>query len=537
MKFCRGSGILSKYRRKKLKIKSISINEINYNYYGNVLITLGLSKFFVLYNNYYYFGKKNLKNQDDIKEKFKNIEDNFENFLDHIYRKYNSETTILEFGTIYSKLKKIYLSNDEFLDKEINNLELINDISYHSKVADLMSRKIKTYIEIAIINDNQKSNFVFSNSDYRKLVILLYYYSLFIFYNSRSNLSRNYENGVTNFYIYPWSLKPICTTIIERENKDYEIKPRFNYNSKIEKEINSDFNNAFFEEKGITYTDFKNLLESLIKTLNLRKNINGRIEKSKFLEILNDNYHTINIEKFKSECILNKDSFDVDRDQLYKNNSKHRLDTVPLVEFDSKYYILNEGFLWNSNNFWYNVHSFGLPPYKKDYGGKILKSLEVIVDNISSLFEKDVIKIFLKINKNMKIYNNKKTKDIFKNKNIDNNEWDIIAIDHTNKHIYDVEVKFLSTSITESGLANDLEKIIGKNSKSYKEKFEKRIDIENNNKHAFLTFCKADESYKIVHIMVTSKLLDLNVESDTRKFLIIHYDGLEQYILKKIIKK
>ncbi len=59
----------------------------------------------------------------------------------------------------------------------------------------------------------------------------------------------------------------------------------------------------------------------------------------------------------------------------------------------------------------------------------------------------------------MEVYSNKKTKEIFKNENIEDNEWDVIAVDHNNKYVFDIEAKFLSTSMTESGLSNDLKKL------------------------------------------------------------------------------
>lgn len=87
--------------------------------------------------------------------------------------------------------------------------------------------------------------------------------------------------------------------------------------------------------------------------------------------------------------------------------------------------------------------------------------------------------------------------------------------------------------MTESGLSNDLKKIVGNNEKSYKNKFEKRINIENDNMNDFLSFCNANNKYNIIYIMVTSKIVDLNIESNERQFLIIHYEGLEKYILSK----
>ena len=57
--------------------------------------------------------------------------------------------------------------------------------------------------------------------------------------------------------------------------------------------------------------------------------------------------------------------------------------------------------------------------------------------------------------------------------------------------------------------------------------------FEKENMNDFLSFCNANNKYNIIHIMVTSKIVDLNIESNERQFLIIHYEGLEKYILSK----
>lgn len=528
---------MSKYKLRKILSKKISVANNFYNYYDNVLTTLGLSKFYILYNNYFYFGTDEISNQDNINLKFKNIERVYNSFINKMCIKYNCETLILELGCIYTKLQKIHLTNDEVLGHHINDKETIKNVSYPSKIADLMARKIKTLIEIVVVEDNHKFNFGFSNSDYRKLVILLYYYSTYIFYSSRSKLSKDYENGNVEFYIFPNSLEPICTNVPEQKNSINDNDLYFNYDSKIGKTINRDFNDSFLEEKGITFENYISLMQSFINGLNTKRQVNGKISKKMLFSILNDVYPTINLEKFEKECVLKKYSFEKDKSNLFKNNCKHRLDTTPIIDINDKYYLLNEGLLWNSKNFWNNVHSIGLTPYISDSKDKILQSLEIIINNITSAFENDIVKIFKNINKNMEIYHNKKSKDIFKNNKIEDNEWDIIAIDHKNRYIFDVEAKFLSTSMTESGLSNDLKKIVGNNKKSYKNKFEKRIDIEEDNKQEFLHFCGANDSYKIIHIMVTSKIVDLNIKSNSRKFLIIHYAGLEKYLLQNFLNK
>lgn len=536
-KFFMFTYIMSKYKSKKIIPQTLLNNNNYYYYYDNVLVSLGLSKFYILFNNYLYFGTKEISNQDTIKRKFENIEQIYNSFLDKIYNKYNSETLTLELGTIYTKLQKIYLSNNDVLGNNIKDKETIKNIAYPAKVADLMARKVKTLTEIVITKDNHKLDFPFSNYDYRKLIILLYYYSTYIFYSSRSRLSKDYENGISKFYIFPTSLEPICTNIPGQENSTNDNRLYFNYNSGIGETTNKDFNNSFLVEKGITFENYTNFMQLIINSLNTQGIINGKIEKPKLFNILKDNYSTINLDRFKKECVLTKNSFEANEKDLFKNNCKHRLDTTPIININDKYYILNKGFIWNSKNFWNNVHSTGLTPYISDKKDKILISSKKIVSNITSLFEKDIIKVFKSINNNIDIRHNKKSKDIFKNKNIGDNEWDIIVIDHKNKYIFDVEAKFLSTSMTESGLSNDLKKLIGKSAKNYKNKFEKRIDIENSNKQEFLNFCRADESYKIIHIMVTSKVVSLNIESVNRNFLIIHYEGLEKYILNTFFNK
>lgn len=48
--------------------------------YSNVLTQLGLSPFFIRYNNYYYFGIVDLDNQTIIHNKFNHIVKEFEKF-------------------------------------------------------------------------------------------------------------------------------------------------------------------------------------------------------------------------------------------------------------------------------------------------------------------------------------------------------------------------------------------------------------------------------------------------------------------------
>ena len=58
---------------KLFNLKNININDTNFQYCENVLISLGLSKDFILFNNYYFFGFNDIDNQEIIHQKFKKI--------------------------------------------------------------------------------------------------------------------------------------------------------------------------------------------------------------------------------------------------------------------------------------------------------------------------------------------------------------------------------------------------------------------------------------------------------------------------------
>lgn len=222
--------------------------------------------------------------------------------------------------------------------------------------------------------------------------------------------------------------------------------------------------------------------------------------------------------------------------ELYKNSGKYRLDTVPIIDIGKDYYIIVKGFIINSRNYWNNVHSIGLVPYICKTKDNILIEVEKIIENISRLFETDVLKIFESIIQNRTVFTNIKSQDIFGKNKMDDNKWDIIVVDCDKHIIFDIEAKFISTSLTESRLSNDLKKFV-KSKKGYIEKFEKRIRIEKENLDDFITFCEADTSYIIEHIMVTSKAMELNIESPNRIFKIIHFAGLKNYLINSYYSK
>ena len=73
------------------------------------------------------------------------------------------------------------------------------------------------------------------------------------------------------------------------------------------------------------------------------------------------------------------------------------------------------------------VHSIGMIPYSSD--DSITKETQKIIEKVSRIFENAVHDELKKFNKDFDIKRNKKTKDIFKSKKLDDNEWDMIAID------------------------------------------------------------------------------------------------------------
>ena len=514
---------MSKYKNKNIP---------SLDYYNNVLLALGLSKFYIYYNNCCYFGSKEINDQEIVNKKIDNIIKNYEDYVDYLLGKYDKNALIIEIGVIYDKLQSIHLVNDQFLeDNKKLSIDEINNISYPARAADLMARKSKLLLERIVIKDNKKNRLFVRNKDYKKLVILLYYYSLFIFYRTRSNLSKKYENGVTSYYIIPNSLEPIITYNKDQNNSKNENGVQFNYDSKINNIKNQKFENAFFNVKGITFENYKKLMDIIIEHLNTHKKTNLIIKKADFIKFVADNF-TIDKEKFESTCVFSKKNVHVADDELYKNNSAVRLDTAPIIDTGVEFFIINKSAFMNSKNFWDNVHSIGMIPYSLD--DDITKEAQKIIKRVSKLFENAVNDKLKKYNKNYDIKRNKKTKEIFASEELDDNEWDMIAIDHKEKVILDIEIKFVSTSLTESQLANDMHKI-GYDHKSYFKKFEKRIDIENKYMADFLNFCSANKEYKIIRLMVISKVTEFDTNSKKRNFSIIHFGGLEKE-LKEIYK-
>ncbi len=520
---------------KLFNLKDININDINFKYCQNVLISLGLTKDFILFNNHYFFGFNDIDNQEIIHQKFEKILKIFEVFTNKLYKKYSCEKIILFLGSIYSKLEEIRIMNSNLKLENITDEDILREITYSCSAADLMGRKIKSMIETVIIKDNRKICFNIKNRYYKRFAILLYYYAIFTFYNSRNRFSKNYENGISTFQIFPNNIDSICTMIPNMHNSTNKNNSYTNYDSGIGKEKNKSFNNAFRLEKGISFQNYCNLMSGLINSSKQRNLVRSKISKKQFDSILLDTYNDIDLNLFHKECVLTKYNIDVDEKELYKNSGKYRLDTVPIIDIGTDYYIIVRGFITNSVNYWTNVYSIGLVPYICENKDNILIEVEKIIENISKLFEIDVLKIFENIIHNRTVFTNRKTKDIFSRKNIGDNEWDIIVVDYDKHIIFDVEAKFISTSLTESRLSNDLKKFV-KSPKGYIEKFEKRIRIEKENLEDFITFCKADTSYTIEHIMVTSKTMELNIEAPDRNFKIIHYDGLYNYLINSYYK-
>lgn len=216
-----------------IDLKNININGTEFKYCSNVLLSLGLSKSFILFNNHYFFGFNDIDNQDIIKNRFERISNLFDFYINKLYKKYSCENLIIGLGGIYSKLEQIRIMNSNLKLEQIDDSEQIKNISYPCSVADLMGRKIKYIIETTILRDNKKSySFNFSNYDYKTFIILLYYYSIFKFYYSREHLAKDYENGIANFYIFPNDLESVCTLIQNQVNSTSKTNSFINYDSR-----------------------------------------------------------------------------------------------------------------------------------------------------------------------------------------------------------------------------------------------------------------------------------------------------------------
>lgn len=506
--------------------RNITINKENMWYSENVLISLGLDEDYIIKNNYLFFGKDDLEDQELIKEKFLKIEEEFKNFFNVISKKYNMKALVFEFSNVYTKLLDISLNNDNCLMKadDLNT----NDISYTARASELMRRKIKYLIEMIILRNNKIGRSNFTNKDYKKFIILLYYHSIYIFYTKRSELSHNLENSITDFVIYPKELNCIITYIRDKANEnDNEVHYNFQPNENFV--IDDEFNNAFLEAKGILFEDYLVLSDNLIGAFENKKINNVTFTKDTLTSMIKSLFPNMNMNKFYKECVLTKDSFEYDENNLYKNTCKHRLDTTPVVLLEDDCYFINKGFISSSKQFWCNVCLLGLKPYYDNNADAILKSVEKIVIDYSDKFEDAVAEIIMKVYPNVILHQGVKTHQIFKGRNLDDNEWDIIAIEHNKKCIFDIEVKYVTTSMTESSLANDLKKFVGEG-KNYQEKFEKRISYEKMYSDDFFKYCEADNSYKIIRIMVTSKIMDLDTTSSEREFVVIDYKKLNEFI-------
>lgn len=513
-------------------IKSINLDGLNYQYCKNILLSLGLSENYILFNNRYFFGSNDIRNQAIINQKFEKISRIFWHFLELLYKKYSCEQLCLFFGSIYSNLEKIRIMNFELKGKNLLNEEIKNDIAYTCSVADLMGRKLKNLIEIIIFENNKRIWFNVNSQYYKRFIILLYYYSIFDFYNNRNHLSANYENGTSMIYVFPNNIDPINVSISEFNNIQRD-NIFTNYDAGVMNNLNNDeFNRAFQIEKGISFVDYFSLMNEIQFFLKKKGLEQIKIEKKEFHSIIKKRYSNIDINVFCNECILTKKNL-VSREQLYKNNGKYRLDTTPIIDIGKDYYIIVKSIIANSRNYWNNVYAIGLTPYtlKNNNKDKIIIATEKIIKNISKKFELEIKQIFENTinHDNYLIFLNKTTKDIFKNDKENENEWDCIVVDHNNHIIFNVEVKFINTSLTESGLANDLKRFFKK--KGYIEKFEKRIEIINDNIPEFLNFCKADNTYKIEHFFITSKLIFINSKSNNRSFTILNYKQLQKYLL------
>ena len=265
--------------------KKVKINGEIKKYYENVLKSLDLSVYYIYRNNFTYFGYDIIYNQEKILEKFNNIEKDFNSFVEYILTNYNYKILLVILGNVYTKLQEIHTNNDYILGNINNKIE---DVSYASKAADLMARKLKTLIEMVLMRHQEKGKNYFKKKDYKRLIILLYYYSIYIFYSVRTRYSKKYENGVTEFWIDPKSISPIYTQIEGQDNSKNDNDLYYNYDSNKERIIDQTFNEAFLKEKGILFTDFTKLMNQLLESLETLKKHNGIILSQKLNDYIKE---------------------------------------------------------------------------------------------------------------------------------------------------------------------------------------------------------------------------------------------------------
>lgn len=491
-------------------------------YSNDLLGSLHISPIYRRFLNSKIFGYADILDQKIINNKINDWGNMFESFFEYLINKYNVKYMIKSLGIIYSNTERIAYEVREN-KANITNIcdDVITDLDYNGNAAELMSREIKILMERTILRNNKLGvKSLFSNKDYKKFLTYQFNWSIMSFYSSRNNISKT---GIKiEIQIYPFRKDTINTgTFIEGTCKNNNLS-RQNYNPKLFPNISEEFNQAFKLEKQLSFSTFDTMLNTFLNYFNNRKNRILLIPLEKFEKIIRKNYKKINLEKFISNNCLSNMNINVEYRNIYKSKHKYRLDTVPFILIDNEILII-KGVIHNSLYYWRNVYNQGIIPYNdKD----LITSAAKIANNIiSEKMVKDTELIFKK--QNNRTYTNVKYNKIFGNQPIDYGDFDIISINDEKKILFNIEVKYIGTSMTGSELETDLYAFYSEKGHAFK--CNRRNQFMLHNKSTFLKHFDALE-YKIVNLMLISKPMEVKIRDDKYNFETVYYFGLEEYI-------
>ncbi len=508
---------------KKIKYQKFYINNNKKIFYSNdILGSLHISPIYRRFLNCKIFGYDDILEQDIINDKINDWGNNFESFFEHLINKYNVKYMIKSLGIIYSNTEKIAF---EVRENKVNvtNVcdDVIIDLDYNGNAAELMSRGIKILMERTILRNNKiGAKSLFSNKDYKKFLAYQFNWSIIGFYSSRNGISKA---GIrSEIQIYPFRKDTINTsTFIEGTCQNKNLS-RQNYNPKLFPNISEQFNQAFKLEKQLDFSTFDIMLNTFLNYFNNRKNRILLISLEKFKKIIQENYKGINLKKFISNNCLSNMNINVEYRNIYKSKHKYRLDTLPFILIDNEVLII-KGLIRNSLYYWRNVYNQGIIPYNDN--DLITAATEKVNYIISEKMVKDIELIFK--NKSNRTYTNVKYNNIFGNQPINYGDFDLVSINDSKKIIFNIEVKYIGTSMTGSELETDLYAFYSKKGHAFK--CNRRNQFMLNNISMFLKYFNATE-YKIYNLMVISKPMEVKVKDDRYNFETIHYSRLEDYI-------
>lgn len=512
---------------KKLKLtEKCLIGSKQFLYTKDILGAFHISKIYRRFFNMKMFGPDNITDQIVIQDNIKKWGNESESFYNFLIKKYHINYLLKSFGLIYSKcydlsydIRNVKTSLEEFPE------DIILDINYTGIAAELMSKSLKFLLERIIKENNTSGKKMYlSNKDYNSFLTYLLNWSLLGFYNSRNSLSKT--SVKTKIYIYPIETATINSEINITGTCTNENMTRTNYNPGLFNEISDDFNNAFKKQRGLYFSEYDNFLSNFLKYFKRSKSNIVELSYEEFQTYLKNVIITFEFEKIIRENCLTIDDMDkVDPKHIYKSVNKNRMDIKPFIIINDKVLCI-KGLIHNSLQIWRNVYNQGMLPY----GSKDLITTEVEKLNllISEKFLTDVIKIF----KDMGCITHKNVEygNIFSRQPINYGDYDVIAINKEQKVVYNVEVKYIGTSLTASGLENDLYDYYKKNGHAYK--CNRRNSLLLDNKKLFLEYFDIP-NYELRNIMVISKPLDVKIKDEDYNFITLCYSMLKKYLNNK----